>query len=48
MVAMTNQTITLEAVRARCAEDRAEYAGSQADQTVRDREYLLDLIDGGI
>lgn len=44
---MTTSKNMLDDVRARCAADRAEYAGAQVDQSIRDREYLLDLIDGG-
>jgi hypothetical protein len=45
MIVMTTIETTLKEIRARTAADRAEYAGTQVDRSVLDREYLLDLLE---
>jgi hypothetical protein len=46
---MTTNTSTqaVEEIRERLERDKAEFTNYPYDQSIRDREYLLSLIEGG-
>lgn len=44
MIVMTTIEKTIEEIRVRTAQDRAEYSGPVVDRSILDREYLLERL----